>query len=269
MIRLPDAALSRTAAHRLEAWQSEIDALARYADRVEIARRRFEQCNTAKNTTFKEVRATLARMCSGAQRCGYCEDSAADEVEHIWPKDLYPELVFAWSNYLYACGPCNGPKNNRFAVFPSRARAHVEVGRMPGAPIRPPLKGTPALIDPRREDPMALLMLDLRGTFLLLPTGPRGSKDFHRAEYTLEVLRLNTREILLAARANAFAGYRARLVEYISWRERGESQEALARCIQSIQRAAHPTVWKEMQRQHARLPELRPLFRKAPEALRW
>ena len=33
-------------------------------------------------------------MCAGAKRCMYCEDSAADEVEHHLPKNLYPEFVF-------------------------------------------------------------------------------------------------------------------------------------------------------------------------------
>ena len=46
----------------------------------------------------------------------YCEDSVADEVEHFRPKDLYPDVVFAWRNYLYACGQCNGGKNNRFSI---------------------------------------------------------------------------------------------------------------------------------------------------------
>lgn len=42
-------------------------------------------------------------------------DSAADEVEHIAPKALFPERVFDWTNYIYACGPCNGPKSNRYS----------------------------------------------------------------------------------------------------------------------------------------------------------
>ncbi len=208
-------------------------------------------------------------MCAGARRCGYCEDSAADEVEHIRPKDLYPELVFAWHNYLYACGHCNRPKNNRFAVFPRGARKPIEVRRRPGAPLEPPRQGTPALIDPRHEDPMAFLMLDLRETFFFIPIASKGSKDHARAEYTLDILRLNARELLLVARAEAFTGYRARLSEYVSLREQGAAPSALARRTQSIQRAAHPTVWKEMQRQHRQHPELRDLFRRAPEALDW
>lgn len=269
MIRLPDVPLPATALRQLERWQAEVDALATYPERVEAARRRFSLRNEAKNKTFSVVRRSLTAMCAGARRCGYCEDSAADEVDHIWPKDLYPELVFAWRNYLYACGSCNGPKNNRFAVFPKGARQPLEVRRRPDAPIKPPRKGTPALIDPRHEDPMAFLMLDLRGTFLLMPIPSKGSKDHARAEYTLDILRLNARELLPVARAEAFSGYRARLSEYVSLREQGAPKAALARRVQSIQGAAHPTVWKEMQRQHWMHPELRLLFRKAPEALSW
>jgi hypothetical protein len=52
-------------------------------------------------------------------------------------------------------------------------------------------------------------------------------------------------------------------------RDQCAPKAALARRIQSIQGAAHPTVWKEMQRQHQQHPELRTLFRNAPEALSW
>lgn len=269
MIRLPEVSLPDIALHQLERWQAEVDALATYPERVEAAKRRFSLRNKAKNKTFSVVRRSLTAMCAGARRCGYCEDSAADEVEHIWPKDLYPELVFAWRNYLYACGPCNGPKNNRFAVLPKGSRKPIEVGRRSGTPIKPPRKGTPVLIDPRHEDPMAFLMLDLRGTFLFMPIPSKGSKDLVRAEYTLDILRLNARELLPVARAEAFSGYRARLSEYVSLRQEGAPKVALARRVQSIQGAAHPTVWKEMQRQHQLHPELRTLFRKAPEALSW
>ncbi|HEY0096438.1 MAG TPA: hypothetical protein VGB96_19070, partial [Archangium sp.] len=255
--------------HQLERWQAEVDAFASYVERVEAAKRRFSLRNKAKNKTFLEVRRALTAMCAGARRCGYCEDSAAGAVEHLWPKDLYPELVFAWRNYLYACSSCNGPKNNRFAVFPQGARKPLEVGRRPGAPIKPPRKGAPVLIDPRHEDPMDFLMLDLRGTFLFMPIPSKGSKDHARAEYTLDILRLNAREFLPVARAEHFRGYRARLSEYVTLRDQCAPKAELGRCIQSIQRAAHPTVWKEMQRQHPQHPELRPLFRKAPEALSW
>ncbi|WP_205525408.1 hypothetical protein [Pyxidicoccus trucidator] len=268
MIKLPDIPLPTTAARQLMSWQAEVDALASHTARVEAAKRIFKQRNTPRNRTFAEVRRQLTAMCSGAQRCGYCEDSAADEVEHIRPKDLYPELVFAWRNYLYACGPCNGPKNNQFAVFPGWSRKPVEVSSSSRVPSRPPPKGEPALIDPRGEDPMAFLVLDLQGTFMFEPMDTRGTRDYERADYTRRILRLN-RELLTVARAEAFGSYRARLAEYITLREGGASRAALQRRIEAIQLAAHPTVWWEMKRQQRQHRELRALFSEAPEALSW
>jgi hypothetical protein len=269
VIQLPDVPLPAAALGSLAQWQSQVDALAHYADRVDAAQRLFMQRNTQRNKTFAAVRRTLTLMCSGAQRCGYCEDSIADEVDHIWPKNLYPELVFAWHNYLYACGRCNGHKNGQFAVFFPRARRPVEVSRPRGAPVRPPRGGEPALIDPRHENPMEFLMIDLRGTFLLEPVARKGTKSYERADYTRRILRLNAREYLPVARCNAYASYKARLIEYISLRDQGATRAQLERSAQGIQREMHPTVWKEMQRQHSLHPQLKELFREAPEALHW
>jgi len=67
----------------------------------------------------------------------YCEDSAAVEVEHHHPKAHYPELAFAWENYLYACGPCNRPKNSKFAIF-SQTGKPVLIFRKAKDPFKPP-----------------------------------------------------------------------------------------------------------------------------------
>lgn len=83
----------------LNDYQKDVDTKLDYAQRVSAAKRLFKLRNISKNKTFQLVRATLDKMCSGARRCCYCEDSCADEVEHIRPKDLYPELVFVWENY--------------------------------------------------------------------------------------------------------------------------------------------------------------------------
>ena len=74
-------------------------------EQVKAAKTLFKSRNRKENRTFAAVRKELADLCSGSRRCMYCDDSVADEVEHFRPKDLYPEVVFAWMNYLYACGP--------------------------------------------------------------------------------------------------------------------------------------------------------------------
>src|ERR1700722_14981501 len=129
MIRLPNRDLPEAAKWKLKEYQAVVDNAGKFEEKVAVAKTLFKQRNTTKNATFKVVRDTLAEMCSGARRCCYCEDSVADEVEHVKPKDWYPEAVFAWENYLYACGPCNGPKNNRFSIFHAKHGKVVELGR--------------------------------------------------------------------------------------------------------------------------------------------
>jgi uncharacterized protein (TIGR02646 family) len=85
-----------------------------------------------------EVRDTLRLMCSGNQRCMYCEDSAATDIDHFRPRSTSPLLTFAWENYLLACSMCNSNfKRQEFPCGPS---------------------GDPYLIDPTVEDPATLLI---------------------------------------------------------------------------------------------------------------
>ncbi len=157
MIQLKNLSLDEGPAQFLEAWQKEINDLPTYPARVAAGKAKFSSRNKPNNATFTHIKKVLTDMCQGAKRCAYCEDSTADEVEHIQPKDLYPEFVFAWENYLYACGPCNGPKNNKFALIAGRNL--VDVTRAVGAPVLPPVAGKPALINPRSENPLHFLFL--------------------------------------------------------------------------------------------------------------
>jgi hypothetical protein len=172
-----------------------------------------------------------------------------------------------WSNYLYACGPCNGPKNSNFKVF-SRG-ALIDVTRKKNDPIVAPQRGAHVLINPRKEDPLEFMKLDLLGTFIFLISKPKGTRDYDRAEYTIETLRLNEREVLLAGRREAYGSYKARVSEYITQRNAGIPARRLRTLIAALRRMQHPTVWKEMKRTGRLIPELDALFRQAPEALSW
>lgn len=252
----------------LQRYQKEIDEISPYAERVQLGKNAFGMRNKSTNHVFRSVRETLATMCSGSRRCMYCEDSCADEVEHIKPKDLYPEFVFVWENYLYACGPCNGGKNNAFAIFDHQTGEKIIVTRRRGAPIVPPKPGDDVLINPRIEDPLRYLALDLRNTFEFQPLPGLTARERERAQYTRDALALN-RDILVVARRHAYGSYRARLQEYIVERGRDTSTEQLNVLIESLRRLQHPTVWREMQRQQDKLPDLQPLFEQIPEALMW
>lgn len=268
MIPIPPAVLSANVTKRLRIYQAAVDKEPDFGKRVELAAQKFRRYNRNDNAVFRVVRSTLTTMCAGAKRCMYCEDSAADEVEHHRPKNLYPEHVFDWENYLYACGPCNGPKNNKYAVF--RGSTVVDLTRKPGYPAIRPVAGDSVLLHPRTENPLDYMMLDVSGgTFLFVPTATLASREFERAFYTIKILRLNERDHLPVSRREAYASYRARVTEYGHKRDAGASATALGSLVNAIRRMQHPTVWREMCRQRAKIPELVRLFEHVPEALTW
>lgn len=127
------------------------------------------------NAAFREVRELLKSMASGMQRCMYCEDSAATDIEHFWPKATYPEKAFTWTNYLLACSGCNS--NHKREQFPLDAT------------------GAPLLIDPTTEDPREHLVLS-----------PRTGKYVHKSlkgEKSIDVFGLY-RDILEKGRQDAW-----------------------------------------------------------------
>lgn len=271
MIKLNNIPLEWYASGALSAWQALIDKLPNYEQKVNEGKRQFKALNVRGNATFDHIKSILSEMCQGARRCGYCEDSVADEVEHIQPKDLYPEHVFSWDNYLYACGPCNQAKSNKFAILQASPMSLVKVTRRKNAPVVPPFPGSAALINPRFEDPLHFLILDIRNTFIftIRDDDTVSVTDKLRADYTIRTLSLNVREYLIKARREAFSNYRARLREYILDKQNQRPDELLSLRKTELQRMNHRTVWREMQRQQAYYDDLRNLFAEAPEALLW
>jgi uncharacterized protein (TIGR02646 family) len=262
MVKLKVASLSGHAERALKVWQSEIDACLSYAERVSRARQRFGTQNRPGNIVFEEVRGVLAEMCGGAGRCMYCDDSAASEVEHFRPKSFYPGLAFVWVNYLYSCGPCNRAKLNHFRILTEEGES-MDLMPTIGAVDVPPAMGVAVLLDPRIDDPLEFLSLDLVDTFRFVPRHAVGTWEYSRSIYTIECLKLNTRDILPVARREAYENYRARLEEYAARRGTAEGAKRAA----AISRCGHPTVWAEMKAQAHVIRELAELFTAAPEAL--
>ncbi len=69
-------------------------------------------------------------------KCAFCESKmrhvSPGQIEHYRPKSQYHRLMFAWENWLLACGACN---NHKGAAFPMCADE------------------LPCLLDPASEDP--------------------------------------------------------------------------------------------------------------------
>ncbi len=268
MIRLPDRTLEEHLLVSLAAYQAVVDRAGGFERRVAHASSEFSARNTKANRTFEEIKVHLDRMCSGARRCMYCEDSYADEVEHFRPKYFYPELTFAWPNYLFACGHCNVAKSNRFGLFLGNGNVLDLIRKRREPPVQPP-PGDPLLIDPRSENPANYLILDIAGvTFAFRPVPETDQHSWERARYTISVLKLN-RDALIRGRAEAFQSYVARLRDYTSQRDRGVAKSRLNNLSEALSNMQHPTVWTEMCRQRPDIDLLNELFRRAPEALAW
>ncbi|WP_205950656.1 hypothetical protein [Pantoea stewartii] len=214
---------------------------------------------------FDDIRAVLDRMCVGSRRCNYCEDSVADEVEHIKPKSLYPTDCFRSENYLYSCGPCNGPKNNKYAIFDQQNNV-VDVSRKKGAAVTPPQNGDSVFINPRTENPLDFMILDLN-TFIFVPLPNKSAIETARVKYTIETLGLNSRDYLVNAREHAFYSYKDSLENYINKKLSGATNDQLLIRRNEINGRHHPTVWSEMKRQRSFYAELNQLFNVAPELL--
>ena len=61
---------------------------------------------------WRDFHEDLSRAFHGL--CVYCEEFDKGEVEHFYPKKRFPELVYEWSNWLFACHACNQLKGDKW-----------------------------------------------------------------------------------------------------------------------------------------------------------
>lgn len=149
------------------------------------------------NKAFREIREVLLQMASGIERCMYCEDSAATDIEHFWPKAVYPDRAFEWLNYLIACSRCNSNfKRDRFPLDPA---------------------GAPLLLDPTEDDPLDHLSFS--------PWTGRFESQSSKGEPSIEVFGLN-RTTLTRGRADAWMALRHLLIRYAALKTQGDAEEA-------------------------------------------
>lgn len=154
-------------------------------------------------------------MPSQYYKCAYCEtllgsDGISFDVEHFrpkarvfaWPKPKhgslpaepgYHLLAYDVGNYLLACKVCNSVYKRNF--FPTADRRRRQTQDPTELARERPLLINP--LDPFDIDPTRLITF--RGT-VPQPVAKSG-RDRHRAETVIAVLRLDTRETLIRARA--------------------------------------------------------------------
>lgn len=256
MMKLPDEVLPPAVQLAIDAARAELDAVGDYVARVKAVEQHWKN---ARRSVVNPVRDTLRSMCGEAEACCYCENSLGVQVEHIRPKTLYPDLTFVWVNLLLACGRCNSKKNAVFGLWIDGMC--MPIVRHKNGPIEPPPVGQMLFLDPRHEDPLDYFELDFN-TGAVVERLTLDPLERTRAEYTRQKLKLND-EPLPTWRCHAYGTFRARLKEYANEREQKSARRA------EILRLPQQMVWREMQRQHASIPELAELFTRVPEALGW
>ena len=251
---------------------------------------RAENTWKPKNKAFDEIKETLTGM-TVSNRCNYCECDRAVDMEHIYPKSKFPERAYTWTNYILACSACNSYiKGDKFAVFyPHGSNQKMELPRGVGKP--PSDDGL--LINPRLEDPQQYLRLNLvTRTFIFDPIeSDEDARDYQRAAYTTCLLDINNPILQKSreAKASELVGYLRKYTEVcgttdyealkkvpnypieidqtLPFEEEKEriKNEYKKRIIES----PHLTVWDELKRQRACLPQVDSLFAEAGECLSW
>lgn len=276
MLKLPEREISEAAAAALDELQAKVDAGADFPARAKLASEWWNKktSKSAHKKAFAEIRKTLGEMAFGSVRCAYCEDSAADEIEHIAAKTVTPSRAFHWTNYCFACGPCNAPKGNRHAIIAANGQAdEIDPKQLDEEPTR-----SSAFLDPRSDQCQDFFELDIGGvtpngeqlppTSEILVRSGLSPRNGARAKWTLEVLNLN-REIVRKARETALQSYRASLTEYATEKANGADQGILDTMRKGILSMPHPTVLNELIRQRATQPKVRNAITAAPEILTW
>lgn len=151
--------------------------------------RRHRECVDGASTrkSWKVFRASkdsaplvveLSRMAGVRNRCFYCSDSRAADVEHYVPISTDFRLAWRWANLLWVCPECNRKKAASF-------------------PIEDNL---PLIIDPTAVDPWSHLALDVTSGVLAPRFLNDGTEDRIGAK-TLEVLDILNFESLIESRA--------------------------------------------------------------------
>lgn len=213
MRKLKRLDLSQGAQSFLELRTKTISAKAHPSERAEEAKRLWD---LKKNKAFKEIRETLCIMASGIERCMYCEDSAGTDIEHFWPKSIFPLQAFKWENYLLACSSCNS--NSKRTEFPLDR------------------SGQPLLINPLEEEP--------RHHIAFSPSTGKYSELTDKGHESIRIYGLN-RNILIIGRCDAWTSTKIHIIYYGHHLANGNLEEA-QRIKGVICRFPHSSVFIEL-----------------------
>lgn len=296
MLLLISKTLLPATEQHLQTKQNEVNTEPTFAQQADkaIDLWKAKQGTIAGRQAFENVKQTLTDMTVGEGICNYCEANEATDIEHIYPKSIFPQFAFVWDNYLLACGKCNThEKSNDFSVFnPTGSKTALDVKPPKGQYIASPTIDA-LFINPRKENPMIFMRLDFATGEFVAIANDTTSRNYQRAQHTIELLGLNRRIALKDARKKAEIFYMGQLAIYQKLKNATNHQELeksitgnfpevnhqtpflqeqqrLMDCtIRAIKKHKQPTVWEELKRQRENYPKTKALFEALPEALQW
>jgi uncharacterized protein (TIGR02646 family) len=128
--------------------------LAKRQEKASVYERRSKEIGKAwKNFLRTDAKMKVAVALDGCTyaKCSYCEQVAAKDIEHFYPKSDFPRQMFKWTNFLRGCKNCNNAKRDQFPMNDTR----------------------PLLIDPSREEPLDFFRWDfVTGRMVPNPNDP-------------------------------------------------------------------------------------------------
>src|SRR5260221_9650651 len=170
----------------LNGLQKKINEEASFSDKVKKAQSLWNSKGGKEGKKkFAYIFNELYSLCVYVGICNYCEQSEANDIEHIYPKSFFPELAFNWDNYLLACKQCNSAYklDQCYILDDNDDVLEVERGNQP-------LYKTGCFINPKTEYPNTFMILNLLSfKFDLFPV--LNKKNINKALITLKIFKLN------------------------------------------------------------------------------
>jgi uncharacterized protein (TIGR02646 family) len=145
---------------------------------------------------FSEITGHLKSMSGVASRCMFCSGSEASNVEHFWPKSLFPQMAMTWANFFWACGICNQAKGD---TLPNGANSANLLT---------------TLIDPTADNVWDFCFIDEYGNLTARWNTNRNSID-PRADATIKAFRLD-RELLQVSRQSRLADLKEKATDSLA-----------------------------------------------------
>lgn len=295
MIHLNSNPINDTSKNHLNSLTLQIESETDFDEKYALAQKLWKYKNNDGKEVFLNVKENLAPGMNGL--CCFCENDRSTDIEHFYPKSLYPGKTFSYENYAFSCRLCNTNKGTKFHLFKdNQSNISEKISQKKKPPyLQPPANKDCALVNIRAENPIDFIILTHLGKELIFQANSldENSREFTKANNSISLFNLND-DVLKRARFQALKYYCDRLEKYVSVKLATQYSDIVPKLTDAdiidtslpfkttkpqllisikndILTYSHPTVWEELKLRRMNLPftKTNRLFEAAPEALQW